>query len=234
MTTQASFTGGNGSGPVGGLALYAPGEIHAPGYPYFAGNLFGTTATGGTGGYGTVFRLSGPGRQTLTTVVSFAGTNGSQPNSTLVADAAGTLYGTTFIRTGNYGTVFKLSGPNHDKQTTLVISNLTNGANPRGGLTIDAAVNLYGTTQYGGPGYGGTIFELPGPNHNKVVTLATFGNNDSVGDVPQGKLLIDAMGDLFGTLMEAGMSSAEWTVPRLGVQIGRRSQDAYAAVRFPG
>ncbi len=204
LTTEASFTGANGSGPVGGLALYAPGEIHAPGYPYFAGNLFGTTATGGTSGYGTVFKLSGPGHRLLTTVVSFAGTNGSQPNSTLVADAAGALYGTTFTGTGNYGTVFKLSGPNHDKLTTLVTFNLTNGANPRGGLTMDAAGNLYGTTQYGGPGYGGTIFELPGPNHNKLVTLATFGNNDPVGDVPQGTLLIDAMGNLFGTLNGGG------------------------------
>ncbi len=194
LTTLLSFSGSNGATPLGGLTLYAPGQ------PRSQGNLFGTTSAGGTGGYGTVFKLSAPDHRTQTTLISFAVSNGSQPGSTLVADAAGHLYGTTFTGgPGTYGTVFELSGPDHRTLTTLAAFDGNNGANPLGGLTLDAAGNLYGTTQYGGSGGGGTIFELAAPGHRKLTTLATFGSNDPNGAVPQGTLLIDAAGNLFGT-----------------------------------
>ena len=200
LTTLAAFTGANGAAPKGGLALYAPGQFHIQGHPYFAGHLFGTTSAGGAQGYGTVYKLSGPDHRTQTTLVSFTIANGSQPGSTLVADSAGHLYGTTFTGgPGTYGTVFELSGPDHTILTTLASFDGSNGANPVGGLTLDAAGNLYGTTQYGGPGGGGTIFELAGPRHRKLDIIATFGSNDPNGAVPQGTLLIDAAGNLFGT-----------------------------------
>ena len=201
FTSLTSFSGANGANPIGGLALYSPGQYHVPGYPYFAGSLFGTTSVGGANGNGTVFKLSGPGRTTLTTLVSFtAGVNGARPGSTLVADAVGHLFGTTFTGgPGSYGTVFELSGQDHQTLTTLAAFDGTNGANPQGGLTLDAEGNLYGTTSAGGPGFGGTIFELAGPSHRKLVTLATFGSNDPNGAVPQGTLLVDAAGNLYGT-----------------------------------
>ena len=201
LTELASFSGGNGANPIGGLALYAPGQFHVPGNPYFAGHLFGTTTGGGANGNGTVFRLSGFNHKTLTTIVSFnAAVNGARPGATLVADSAGHLFGTTFTGgAGTYGTVFELSGPDHQTLTTLASFNGTNGANPMGGLTLDAAGNLYGTTSAGGPGFGGTIFELAGPGHRTLTTLATFGSNDPNGAVPVGTLLIDAAGNLFGT-----------------------------------
>ncbi len=200
LVTLASFTGANGATPLGGLAFYAPGQFHVTGSPFFAGNLFGTTSAGGASGDGSVYRLSGADHTTLTTLVSFSITNGSKPGSTLVADAAGHLYGTTFTGgPGTYGTVFELVGPNHDRLVTLAAFDGTNGANPVGGLTLDAAGNLYGTTQYGGPGGGGTIFELAGPTHRPLTTIASFGSNDPNGAVPQGTLLIDAAGNLFGT-----------------------------------
>ena len=196
----ASFTGDNGANPLGGLAFYAPGQYHLFG-PYYAGHLFGTTSVGGANGNGTVFELSGSDHAVLTTIVSFtAGVNGARPGSTLVADAAGHLFGTTFTGgPGSYGTVFELSGEHHQTLTTLAAFDGNNGANPVGGLTLDAAGNLYGTTSAGGPGYGGTIFELASPGHRKLATLATFGNNDPNGAVPQGTLLIDAAGNLYGT-----------------------------------
>ena len=58
---------------------------------------------------GSVFELSGPHHQTLTTLVSFNGSNGSQPESRLFADTAGNLYGTTYYGGNGFGTVFKLS-----------------------------------------------------------------------------------------------------------------------------
>ena len=200
LTTLTSFKGANGAIPKGGLALYAPGQFNIEGHPYFAGHLFGTTSAGGAGGYGTVYKLSGPDHKTQTTLVSFTIANGSQPGSTLVADSTGHLYGTTFTGgPGTYGTVFELSGPDHQTLTTLAAFDGSNGANPVGGLTLDTAGNLYGTTQYGGPGGGGTIFELAGPGHRKLDTIASFGSNGPNGAVPQGTLLIDAAGNLFGT-----------------------------------
>ncbi len=201
VTTLASFTGPNGTAPLGGLTLFSRGQFHVSGYPYFAGHLFGTTSTGGANNNGTVFELYGLGRTTLKTLVSFtAGVTGARLGSTLVADQAGNLFGTTFTGgPGTYGTVFELSGPDHQTLTTLAAFSGPNGANPVGGLTLDAAGNLYGTTQFGGPGSGGTIFELAGPGHTRLVTIGSFGSNDPNGAVPQGTLLIDAAGNLYGT-----------------------------------
>ena len=207
VTALASFTGANGSAPLGGLTLYAAGQFHVPGTPYFAGHLFGTTSTGGANGDGTAFELSGPDHKTLTTLLSFtASIDGARPVWTLVADDQGRLFGTTFTGGpgGGYGTVFELSGPGHRTLTTLATFKGPNGANPVGGLTIDPAGNLYGTTQYGGPGGGGTVFELAAPRHRKLVTIASFGQNDPAGDVPQGTLLLDAAGNLYGTTNGGG------------------------------
>lgn len=207
LSTLASFTGANGSAPLAGLTFFSTGQFHIPGHPYYAGHLFGTTSTGGANGDGTVFELSGPDRKTLTTLASFtSGVNGARPGSTLVADNAGHLFGTTFTGGpgGGYGTVFELSGPTHQTLTTLATFTGPNGANPIGGLTLDASGNLYGTTQYGGPGTAGTIFELAGPTHRKLVTIASFGLNDPNGAVPQGTLLIDAAGNLYGTTNGGG------------------------------
>ena len=85
-TTLASFNGADGQGPQTGVIFDA------------AGNLYGTTLGGGTSGDGTVFRIDKVGAgysNTPTTLVSFNGTNGYQPESALIADASGTLYGTT-------------------------------------------------------------------------------------------------------------------------------------------
>ena len=67
LTTLVSFNGADGAGPLG--SLVADGN----------GNLYGTTRNGGAYGYGTVFELSGPGHQTLTTLVSFNKSNGAYP-----------------------------------------------------------------------------------------------------------------------------------------------------------
>ena len=202
LTTLMSFAGQNGARPLGGLTLSAPAGASVIASPFAPDSLFGTTSAGGVNGDGTVFRLSGPNHKTLTTVVTFStAVNGARPGATMVADAAGHLFGTTFTGggPGDAGTVFELSGPNHATLTTLAVFNGSNGANPQGGLTLDAAGNLYGTTSGGGPGYGGTIFELAGPNHTTLTTLASFGSNDPDGAVPQGALLVDAAGNLYGT-----------------------------------
>ncbi|MGO9126696.1 MAG: choice-of-anchor tandem repeat GloVer-containing protein [Terriglobales bacterium] len=109
--------------------LYSFGDGDDGGFPYgalvfdAAGNLYGTTAGGGSSAClcGTVFELSPPaspgGSWTLTSLYSFVGGNdGAQPHAGLVFDRTGNLYGTTSIGGGfcgsqGCGTVFELSPP---------------------------------------------------------------------------------------------------------------------------
>ncbi|PYV74028.1 MAG: Ig family protein, partial [Acidobacteria bacterium] len=72
------------------------------------GNLYGTTASGGAFGYGTVFKVDTTGTEII--LHSFSGTDGIQPQAGLVMDKAGNLYGTTvFGGASGGGTVFKLA-----------------------------------------------------------------------------------------------------------------------------
>jgi uncharacterized repeat protein (TIGR03803 family) len=150
ITTLAEFNGINGGSPWRG-ELIEDNE----------GNLYGTTEIGGASNLGTVFRLD-TNTNTLTTLASFMGLNGALPNSGLIIDAAGNLYGTTLAGgSSNRGTVFRLEvGTN--MLTTIVSFNGTNGASPYAGLIADAVGNLYGTTVDGGANDQGTIFSITG------------------------------------------------------------------------
>lgn len=98
LTTLVSFNGANGSNPTAGLIADADG------------NLYGTTAYGGMGGFGTTFKFD-PANGTLATLASlYNGVVVSHPFGDLIADANGNLYGTTGgTRGSNNGTVFKLT-----------------------------------------------------------------------------------------------------------------------------
>ena len=129
-----------------------------------AGNLYGETSLGGNGqiydcdgyeGCGVVYELSPDG--TYTVLYAFNYTDGFEPFGGLVRDAAGNLYGVTAdggekgsnCNGGDCGLVFKLDTTG--KETVLhAFTGGTDGAWPDGGLAIDAAGNLYGTTQDGG------------------------------------------------------------------------------------
>ena len=132
-----------------------------------AGDLFGTTYDGGANGDGTAFELVKMGTgydSTPTTLVSFNGTNGSNPYGGLIADAAGNLFGETSTG-GTYGdgTVFaiaKTSSGYASTPTTIVSFNGTDGKSPIGGLIADAAGDLFGVTEYGGASGEGTVFEI--------------------------------------------------------------------------
>jgi uncharacterized repeat protein (TIGR03803 family) len=154
LTLLHSFAGTpDGVNPLAGLLMDA------------AGNLYGTTYYGGTkGGFGTVFKLNTKGKLNL--LHSFAGMpDGQNPYSRLIRDAAGNLYGTTFYGgTAGYGAVFKLDTAG--KLTVLhSFNDAPDGAHPIGGLVLDKAGNLYGTTSDGGDlscGFSGcgTVFKV--------------------------------------------------------------------------
>lgn len=198
LTTLVSFNGINGSEPCAGMTIDT------------AGNLYGTTPDGGAYGSGTVFQLAA-GTNTLTTLVSFNGTNGIKPRSDLIIDNLGNLYGTTggdvSSNPNGYGTVFKIDASTKTL-TTLATFNLTNGARPYANLSMDATGNLYGMTSYGGDlsksVYGqGTVFKVSAGT-NALTTLATFSYTNGFNDYPGGGLTIDAAGNLYGTTNAGG------------------------------
>ena len=96
-----------------------------------AGTLYGTTFYGGASGYGTVFKVTKAGKETV--LHSFTGTDGSYPAAGIIQDNAGNLYGTTVAGgTSGYGTVFKLSKAG--KLTVLHSFTDTDGSYPMAGV----------------------------------------------------------------------------------------------------
>jgi uncharacterized repeat protein (TIGR03803 family) len=219
------FNSQNGGLPNGSLILD------------MAGDLYGTTQTGGTYGYGTVFKLAPGvnGKWTETVLHSFDGKDGNQPASALIFDSLGNLYGTTeaggnrsyFFGYGG-GTVFKLAPGTDGKWTySLLFSfSLNDGEQPASSLVLDTAGNLYGTTVRGGDlssflclDYGcGTVFRLvPGENGSWTEeVLHKFNGVD--GFAPYAAVIFDAAGNLYGTTWDGGNvfeltpgTNGEWT-----------------------
>ncbi len=131
-----------------------------------AGNLYGTTNNGGTYTYGTVFELppAAGGGYTEKILHNFTnGADGGNPQSGLILDGAGHLYGTTYVGGAyGYGTAFELSPAGGGTWNEKVLYSFGSGntAYPTSGLIFDGAGNLYGTTLQGGPAQGGAVFEL--------------------------------------------------------------------------
>lgn len=179
-----SFNGKDGSAPVGGLTLDS------------AGNLYGTTFGGGSAGGGTIFKINSAGVETILYNFGQTPNDGLNPESSLLRDSAGNLYGTTNAGgTSQLGTVFKLDSAG----TETILHNFTgssDGANPSAGLVRDSASNFYGTTTFGGaPGYG-VIFKID--TTGKETILYTFTGQTDGGN-PQTSLILDSAGNLYGT-----------------------------------
>jgi uncharacterized repeat protein (TIGR03803 family) len=202
FTVLHTFTNtADGETPIAGLTLDK------------VGNLYGTTLYGGTaGGFGTVFKLDIKGKLTL--LHSFAGTpDGEDPQSGLLRDTAGNLYGTTQYggTNGGYGTVFKLTAKG--KLTLLhSFAGIPEGENPYSRLIRDLAGNFYGTTSDGGTlGYG-TVFKLD--TAGKMTVLHSFKNSPD-GAHPIAGLILDKAGNLYGTTLHGGTSGVFGSVFKL-------------------
>jgi uncharacterized repeat protein (TIGR03803 family) len=138
--------------------------------------------------------------------------DGNQPYGPLVADTSGNhLYGTTYYGgTGNLGEVYELTNSGGTWTQTVIYSFLgssnNDGANPFGGLVLDSAGNIYGTTYVGGPSNQGTVFELSKSGGTwKETVLHSFNDiSGSDGYYPYGALAFDAAGNLYGTTLYGG------------------------------
>jgi uncharacterized repeat protein (TIGR03803 family) len=197
-----------------------------------AGNLYGTTVGGGPysdtcktppgqEGYGTVFELSPPasgaGSWTETILHNFTGvTNnsfeGTNPEAGVIFDATGNIYGTTAGGgEAGHGTVFVLIKERGWEQHVLHNFSIADGVG-LSGLIMDSAGNLYGTATYGGYGEGhgaaGTVWKItPGPDWSPTMTvLYSFETVGGKGTNPQGNLVMDADGNLYGTTQGTGVS----------------------------
>src|SRR5262249_44463336 len=129
---------------------------------------------------------------------SFSGPDGSFPIAALILDSAGNLYGTTsFGGAGAYGTVFKLDAANSYALTTLHSFGGPDGSYPAAPVIADAAGNLFGTTNSGGPPAYGTVFKLDSANNYALTPLHGFDGSD--GANPHAAVKTDAAGNLYGT-----------------------------------
>jgi uncharacterized repeat protein (TIGR03803 family) len=169
-----------------------------------ARNLYGTTTAGGIYGWGTVYELtpSGSGWSEKILYNFTGGTDGGGPYADLIFDSAGNLYGVTSeFGSGNSGTVFELMPSGGDWTFSLLYSfEGSGGSDAR--LAMDAAGNLYGTTQTSASGHG-TVFKLsPGSGGWTYTLLHNFTGPDGSG--PHGGVVLDEDGNLFGTAPEGG------------------------------
>jgi uncharacterized repeat protein (TIGR03803 family) len=205
FTMLYSFSGSDGQFPFGTIIQGSDG------------NFYGTTIQGGANGPGTVFKMDTSGVvPTLTTLHSFAGSDGAQPQGGLVRGSDGNFYGTT--TTG---------GPGHDANsgsgTIFMITPLgalttihsfagSDGAVPEGELTLGNDGNFYGTTSQGGASFNpvtftsgyGSIFKIT--SAGTLTTLHSFSGID--GSLPYGGPIQASDGSFYGTTEGGGLSYA--------------------------
>ena len=214
QTTLYSFTGGaDGGTPFGNLLADSTGA------------LYGTTYAGGdANGDGVVYKLTPPAQGqtawTETVIHSFAnGKDGAQPDTTLIADAKGNLYGTTTGGgSGVVGTVFELSPPAQGQTawTETILYNFTgntDGGQPYGAVLLGSDGSLYGTANgYGANNYG-TVYQLTAPKKGKgawALTVLHAFSGGADGSTPLAGLIADSSGVLYGT--SAGFDNSYGTV----------------------
>ena len=172
-----------------------------------AGNIFGTT-------YNTIFELVSNGsggwnpQVIYTFIAADAATEGADPNGTLAIDSAGNLYGTT-LRGGKngYGTIYKLTLQKSGAWTEKLLTSFGTAAEyPFAGPVFDSAGNLYGTTTEGGQHNDGTVWKLTkgATGTYSFKTVQYFGGEN--GNTPDGNLVLDSSGDVYGTTYLGGAS----------------------------
>lgn len=182
------------------------------------GNLYGTTYAGGYSnqttcivGCGVVFKLTpaGNGQWKESVLYTFKGLkDGANPVGSLAFDSSGNLYGAA------YGdVVFMLSptsGGGWEERALHTFGDGTDGANPEGPLVLDAKGNVYGATHAGGTSGEGTVFRLTATSDGKWKESILHNFTFKKGALPNGGLVIDSTGNLYGTTVGGGLYSCDY------------------------
>ncbi|MGA2373352.1 MAG: choice-of-anchor tandem repeat GloVer-containing protein [Candidatus Korobacteraceae bacterium] len=173
-----------------------------------AGNLYGATRDGGAYLLGAVYELTpNNGSWSESVVHSFSGPDGSTPLTGPAVDQYGNLYGTTSAGgTSGWGAVYQLA-PSSSTWVENVLHSFQNGnvgVTPTSSVILDQVGNLYGATQSGGTGGGGTAFELTpvGGGSWNIATLYGFTGSSFGGSYRT--LAMDSAGNLYGTAAADG------------------------------
>jgi len=198
FTVILSFGGGpGGSLPIAGLIEDA------------RGNLYGTTTDNGPG---SAYKLTHVQAGWTLSVLTRFGQNpldGYLPLSGLTLGPDGAFYGTTWGGggggSGGDGTVYRLNPATSSSHSVIYRFSGPDGYHPlEAELTFDSAGNMFGTTSYGGSSGQGNVFELvrDGNQWTESVIYSFSGLTD--GGEPDGKLLFDSAGNLYGTTYQDG------------------------------
>jgi uncharacterized repeat protein (TIGR03803 family) len=190
FTTLHSFTGGaDGCSPLGGLVI--SGNI-----------LYGTTASEGACGNGTVFSIHTDGSSFATLHTFAGGAAGYLPLSTLTL-SNNVLYGSTYRGgTNNNGIIFSLATDGSGFTVVHTFTGTADGASPFAKMIASSGI-LYGTTNGGGANGGGTVFSM-NTDGSHFTTLHGFSGSD--GNNPNGMVLSN--GVLYGTTQAGGSNNA--------------------------
>jgi len=169
-TVLHSFTGGaDGSRPYGGVTFDS------------AGNLYGTTSSGGPASAGVVWKLDPTGHESVLYTFT-GGADGGTLYAGVILDSAGNLYGTTYLGGVVWGVVWKLDPTGHE--SVLHTFTLADGGYPGAGVIMDSAGNLYGTTSYGGAAGWGTVYKVAPGGPSPALTQPAHLSFDGPGFRP--------------------------------------------------
>jgi len=194
-TLLYSFKGNttDGGNPFAGLAVDANGK------------LYGATTTGGTEGFGTVFKMSAPSFKPAV-LHSFPllqdGADGKNPHGTPILDSHNNIYGTAVnggVTQG--GAVFKVTATGTATALNAGFGLNANGKHPYSELLLDGTGAFYGTTFQGGTANHGTVFRFATPNATAKLLFKFTGAN---GSGPDAGVIADAGGILFGSTFNGG------------------------------
>jgi uncharacterized repeat protein (TIGR03803 family) len=209
------FVGGadDGAYPVEGLVMD------------LAGNLYGTTSSGGSAGGGTVFELSPSGSRWKERVIYTSGTDvyGIGIAAGLTMDPSGNILG------ANYDSVFELSPDGNGGWNPTILHTFTGPVSEDsayfgqvGTPVLDQAGDIYGTTIVGGS-WGGVYKLSPAKNGRwKEKTIHSFSGYlaDHDGTSPGGALVINAAGNIYGATGNGGIYNSQGTVFELAAPVG--------------
>jgi uncharacterized repeat protein (TIGR03803 family) len=213
LTALHTFSGRDGQAPLTGLTMDR------------AGNLYGTTYYGGSAGFGTVFKLTYRNSNWIFALLySFrGGDDGALPEGRVAIGPDGSLYGTTTQGGSTIacygeccGTVYNLRPPASVCRAEPCLWSETvlhrfadigsgDGVGPMGNSVFDQAGNLYGVTAGGGATGNGAVYEMTRSTGWAESVIFSF--ETSGGAFPNGGVIFDRVGNLYGTTDQGGAYS---------------------------